>query len=239
MSCEPLVKSESTSISHLAVSDSVILWTVVSQALSVHGISQPRILEWVAVSFSRGSSWLRDKTWGSCIAGRFFTIWATREGTGDIAKCRFGFPASGWAWDPLFLTGDKLTGDNDARSGHLTLSSWSLGEGKVEKCCFQEIVSFWYLAFSVFKKTRMSYTCMWNTNWIAISLPLYFPCPLQNPDIQYWYPSRGLIAYTSLDTCVYTYSFKNNLQMAAFRSHHSALCIFHLMHVEHCVLTVT
>ena len=40
---------------------------------SVHRISQARILEWVVISFSRGSSWLRDWTWVSCIAGRFFT----------------------------------------------------------------------------------------------------------------------------------------------------------------------
>ena len=45
----------------------------------VHGISQARILEWVAIPFSRGSSWPRDRTQVSCIAGRFFTIWATRE----------------------------------------------------------------------------------------------------------------------------------------------------------------
>ena len=46
---------------------------------SVHGILQARILEWVAVPFSRISSQRRDQTWVSCIAGRFFTIWATRE----------------------------------------------------------------------------------------------------------------------------------------------------------------
>ena len=39
---------------------------------SVHGILQARILEWVAIPFSRGSSQLRDQTWVSCIAGRFF-----------------------------------------------------------------------------------------------------------------------------------------------------------------------
>ena len=44
---------------------------------SVHGISQARILEWVAIHFSRGSSRLRDWTEVSHIAGRFFTIWAT------------------------------------------------------------------------------------------------------------------------------------------------------------------
>ena len=46
---------------------------------SVHGILQKRVLEWVAISFSRGSSQPRDWTWVSCIAGRFFTNWTTRE----------------------------------------------------------------------------------------------------------------------------------------------------------------
>ena len=40
---------------------------------SVHGILQARILEWVAMPCSRGSSWPRDRTWVSCIAGGFFT----------------------------------------------------------------------------------------------------------------------------------------------------------------------
>ena len=46
---------------------------------SAHGILQARILEWVAISFSRGSSRLRDQTWVSCPVGRFFTIWDIRE----------------------------------------------------------------------------------------------------------------------------------------------------------------
>ena len=46
---------------------------------SVHGILQARVLEWVAIPFSRGSSWPRNRTWVSYIAGRFFTVWATRE----------------------------------------------------------------------------------------------------------------------------------------------------------------
>ena len=51
-------------------------WTV---GLSVHGILQGRILEWVAIPFSRESSQLRDWNRVSCIADRFFTVWATRE----------------------------------------------------------------------------------------------------------------------------------------------------------------
>ena len=46
---------------------------------SVHGILQARILEWVALPFSRGSSQPKDRPWVSHIAGRFFTSWATRE----------------------------------------------------------------------------------------------------------------------------------------------------------------
>ena len=50
---------------------------------SGHGILQARVLEWVAISFSRGSSWPRDPTWVSRIAGRRFTHWATREALRD------------------------------------------------------------------------------------------------------------------------------------------------------------
>ena len=46
---------------------------------SFHGVLQARILEWVAIPFSRGSSQSRDRTMVSCTAGGFFTIWATRE----------------------------------------------------------------------------------------------------------------------------------------------------------------
>ena len=44
---------------------------------SVHGIFQARVLEWVVISSSKGSSQLRDQNWVSRIAGRRFTIWAT------------------------------------------------------------------------------------------------------------------------------------------------------------------
>ena len=49
---------------------------------SVHGILQARILEWVTISFSRGSSQPRDRTQVSCIGGRRFNLWATREAEG-------------------------------------------------------------------------------------------------------------------------------------------------------------
>ena len=53
---------------------------------SVHGILQARILEWVTSPFSRESSWFRDRTRISTIAGRFFTVWATREAFKNVLR---------------------------------------------------------------------------------------------------------------------------------------------------------
>ena len=52
-------------------------WERILYCLSHQG--SPRILEWVAIPFSRGSSWPRNWTGVSCTAGGFFTSWATRE----------------------------------------------------------------------------------------------------------------------------------------------------------------
>ena len=45
----------------------------------VYGVLQARTLEWIAIPFSKGSSWHRDQTCVCCIASRFFTIWDNRE----------------------------------------------------------------------------------------------------------------------------------------------------------------
>ena len=54
-------------------------WTVAHQASLSTWILQARILEWVAMPFSKGSSELGDQTQVSCIAGGFFSVWAPRE----------------------------------------------------------------------------------------------------------------------------------------------------------------
>ena len=51
---------------------------------SVHGISQARIVEWVAISFFRGSSWTRDQTHISCIGRWILYHWATREAPTEL-----------------------------------------------------------------------------------------------------------------------------------------------------------
>ena len=59
----------------------------------VHGISQARILEWVAISFTRGSSQTRDRTLISCIVDKFFTAEPqTFISPGGVAFIRFQAP---------------------------------------------------------------------------------------------------------------------------------------------------
>ena len=55
---------------------------------TVRGILQTRILEWVAIPFSRGSSQPRDRTQVSHVAGGFFTVWATREAILAEGQCQ-------------------------------------------------------------------------------------------------------------------------------------------------------
>ena len=63
------------SVSHSVVSNFLQTHGLCSPPGSfVHGILQARILEWVAIPFSRASSRPRDRAQVSCIAGRFFTI---------------------------------------------------------------------------------------------------------------------------------------------------------------------
>ena len=54
---------------------------------SVHRIFQARILEWIVISSSRGSSWPRSRAQVSCSAGRFLTNWVMREAP-DVKNCQ-------------------------------------------------------------------------------------------------------------------------------------------------------
>ena len=82
---------------------------------SLHGILQARILEWVAISFSRGSSQPMDQTQVSTVDG-FFTIWATREGHAliynihaiyiHILLCNYHFPGGSGSKASVCNAGD-------------------------------------------------------------------------------------------------------------------------------------
>ena len=85
---------------------------------SVHGILQPRMLEWVAYPFSRGSSQPRSWTGVSCIAGEFFTSWMSwwyhptvSSSVTHFSSCPQSFPVSGSSpvsW--LFTSGGQSFG---------------------------------------------------------------------------------------------------------------------------------
>ena len=88
------------------------LWTTAHQA-----ILQTRILEWVVIPFSRGSSWPSYWTRVSCIAGGFFTIWATKEAPNDIKVLlkmnlytlkESQLPSAGKFPEMIWVTGEKL-----------------------------------------------------------------------------------------------------------------------------------
>ena len=79
---QPSVNNTQHVVKVLAAQSWPALWDPMDCSLpgsSVHGILQARILEEVAIPFSRGSSQPRDRTQVSSIAGRFFTIWVIRE----------------------------------------------------------------------------------------------------------------------------------------------------------------
>ena len=92
---------------------------------TVHGILLARILEWVTVPFSRGSSQPRDQTQVSCIAGRFFTSWATREASVQFST--FQLLSHVWLCDPMdcstpgFLVHHQLP---EACSNSCPLNQW-------------------------------------------------------------------------------------------------------------------
>ena len=65
-------------------------WASSLPGFSLHGILQARVLEWVAISFSRGSSRPRDRTHVSRIPGRRFNLWATGEGQGPWKTANAG-----------------------------------------------------------------------------------------------------------------------------------------------------
>ena len=66
-------------LSRSVVSDSLQLHGLQAARLSVHGVFQERILEWVAISSSKRSSWPRDWTPVSCIGRQILYQWATWE----------------------------------------------------------------------------------------------------------------------------------------------------------------
>ena len=102
-------------------------------ASAVHGISQARMLEWIAIPFSRGSSQPRDWTHISCIAGGFFTVWATREHT------------------PVFLPGES-----HGQRSLAGCSPWGLKESDVTEWLTLSVI---YIYTHTFRMNHYSNVC--------------------------------------------------------------------------------
>ena len=103
-----------------------------------------RILDWVAMTSSRGSSWPRDWTWVSCIAGGFFTVWATSIwiGVNNFVEA-LGVSTHGsqhyLMWWMSFLAHDrKLT------SQRLAVADRNLPEYQASGCRANTLL-WWYL----------------------------------------------------------------------------------------------
>ena len=103
---------------------------------SVHGISQARILEWIAISFPRRSSWPRDWTHMSCLPCGFFTVAQSREPKYSIQTSYFFF--SDWyllllvvllelAHCPLILSSYLLTVMGQTARAAAPRSPYNLG----------------------------------------------------------------------------------------------------------------
>ena len=133
---------------------------------SVHGISQARILEWVAISFSRGFSQPRDQTWVSEIAGRCFTVWATRE-----YFIIFSF------WRPSFFSGLYFQSVQIAQASNqhrIPMSSSSLIQAPhilMKIITWSSRKNMLYLAFNTLQCSSVqsiSHVRLFATPWIAV-----------------------------------------------------------------------
>ena len=126
--CCILTKWNSSSINRSVVSDFATPRTS-SPGSSVHGILQARILEWVAIPFTRGSSWPRDQTRVFCIAGRFFTVWVTGKSQNETIK-KANKIFSLWATGLQFLVKMYMGQRKDIKVGGLKIQflilSWPL-----------------------------------------------------------------------------------------------------------------
>ena len=115
-------------------------WTVAHHS-SVYGISQARILVWDAISFSRGSSWPRNRTRVSCTAGQNICVKLThfahrRCWHNIINQLHHNFLKRDWGQEEKGMTQDEMAGRHHRLSGRE--SEWTLGDGDGQgglACC--------------------------------------------------------------------------------------------------------
>ena len=151
---------------------------------TVHGTLQARILEWVAIPFSRGSSQPKDRTQVTHIAGRFFTSWATRDVMlrifmqlmfRTVLSCKTELYTSkttgGWGQEEKGMTENEMAGWHHRLNGHEF--EWTLGVGDGQgglACC-----NSWGL-----KESDTTERLNWNEILIQLNIKLFIKYTL-NP----------------------------------------------------------
>ena len=143
-----------------------------SVPLSCLGILQARILEWVAMPSSRGSSQPRDRTQVSSTAGRFFTVWATKEAQEYFTS---------WATqDAPLITRDMQI--KTTMGYHVTLVRMAIKKTTDNKC--------WQKGRAKGTPVHCWWECklvqsLWKTVWwclkkLKMESPCNLPIPLRN-----------------------------------------------------------
>ena len=158
---------------------------------SIHGIFQARVLEWVAYPFSSGSSWNRNRTGASCIAGGFFTSWATRELSPLHPKCSVtqSYPT---ICDPM-----------DCSPWGSSVPEIFPGKNTGVGCHF--------LLQGIFPTQELNLSLLYLLSWQAVSLPLMLPgkplMPHRQKQFRYWKcaEKRYLFILTHIHTHTHTY----------------------------------
>ena len=177
-----------------------------------HGILQARILEWVAVPFSRASSQPRDWTQVSRIAGGFCTIWATWGGLIHLQACPvFSSLNQRWPWIPflyMFVSSAHFPLIGLEFTWSLLSGLFGLGAGKAKLPCSRHqssirfygwITFYWVVHVCVLSHVRLSVTpwtvarraplsvgFSWQEYWSAL------PCP--PPGIEPASPTSPVLA---------------------------------------------
>ena len=114
---------------------------------SVRGIFQAIVLEWIAISFSRGSSRPRDGTQDSRIVDRRFTVWATREANdyGHLRSVSFN------PFNTLFIYSGYNSSMLPVRKLHPE-RKYKINQSWDNHCYFGHVVTRWSLIFTVTEK---------------------------------------------------------------------------------------
>ena len=135
---------------------------------SLHGILQARIPEWISIPFSRWSSWPRDQTQVSHIAGRFFTIWVTREAHSGVTAAAKSLQSCPTLCDPIDSSppGSPVPGILQARTLEWVAipfsNAWKWKVKVKSLSCVQLLVTPWTAAHQALPSMGFSRQEYWS-----------------------------------------------------------------------------